>query len=62
MKTDLLNRTKNFSILIIDLVEKMDYSITKKIVSNQLTQRSKWIDGNNCFYFKENELKNLQSF
>ena len=38
MENDLKDRTKRFSISIINFVELMDYSISKKIVINQLVR------------------------
>jgi four helix bundle protein len=38
MSKELQNRTKKFSLAIIDLVEKIDYSISKKIVVTQLVR------------------------
>jgi len=38
MENDLKDRTKKFSLSIIDLVEQMDYSISKKVVMNQLVR------------------------
>jgi four helix bundle protein len=36
MSTELQDRTKNFSLSIIGLVEEMGYTITQKVVVNQL--------------------------
>jgi four helix bundle protein len=38
MSKELQDRTKRFSLSIIDLIEKLDYSIAKKAVSNQLVR------------------------
>jgi four helix bundle protein len=46
MSKDLQNRTKNFSLSIIDLVEKMDYSISKKVVINQLVRSATSVGAN----------------
>jgi four helix bundle protein len=46
MKNDLKNRTFNFSISIINLVEEIDYSQTKKIVTNQLARSATSVGAN----------------
>lgn len=38
MSKELQDRTKKFSLSIIDLVERMDYSLTKKVVMTQLVR------------------------
>lgn len=44
MSKELQDRTKKFSLSIIDLVEQMDYSIAKKAVMNQITaQELLWV-------------------
>ncbi|PKP24548.1 MAG: four helix bundle protein [Bacteroidetes bacterium HGW-Bacteroidetes-2] len=46
MSKELQNRTKLFSLSIIDLVEKMDYSISKKAVMNQLVRSATSVGAN----------------
>ena len=46
MNTDLKLRTKHFSLSIIDLSEKMDYSIAKKVVVNQLVRAGTSVGSN----------------
>ena len=46
MNIDLKLRTKLFSLSIIDLSEKMDYSIAKKIVINQLVRAGTSVGSN----------------
>lgn len=46
MNNDLKDRTKSFSLSIIDLVEKMDYSISKKAVINQLVRSATSVGAN----------------
>ena len=46
MKNDLKDRTKRFSISIIDLIEQIDYSITKKVVTNQLVRAATSVGAN----------------
>ncbi|HOF16697.1 MAG TPA: four helix bundle protein [Bacteroidales bacterium] len=46
MSKELLNRTKNFSLSIIDLVEKIDYSISKKVVMTQLLRSATSVGAN----------------
>jgi four helix bundle protein len=46
MNKDLKLRTKQFSIAIIDLSEKMDYSIAKKVVINQLVRSGTSVGSN----------------
>ena len=48
MNTDLKLRTKQFSLSIIDLSEKIDYSIAKKIVVNQLVKAGTSVGSNYC--------------
>ena len=46
MNRDLKERTKQFSLDIIDLVEKIDYSMTKKVVTNQLVRSATSVGAN----------------
>ncbi|MBI3142233.1 MAG: four helix bundle protein [Bacteroidetes bacterium] len=46
MSKELQDRTKKFSLSIIDLVERMDYSITKKVVMNQLVRSATSVGAN----------------
>ncbi len=46
MKNDLKERTKRFSLSIIDLVETMEYSISKKVVMNQLVRSATSVGAN----------------
>jgi len=46
MNTDLKIRTKQFSLSIIDLSEKIDYSIAKKVVANQLVRAGTSVGAN----------------
>jgi len=46
MKNNLKERTKAFSLSIIDLVEKIDYSISKKVVMNQLVRAATSVGAN----------------
>ena len=46
MSKELLNRTKHFSLSIINLVEKIDYSISKKIVITQLVRSGTSVGAN----------------
>lgn len=46
MSKELQDRTKTFSISIIDLVERMDYSSTKKVVMNQLVRSATSVGAN----------------
>jgi four helix bundle protein len=46
MSKELQNRTKAFSITVIDLVEKMDYSISKKVVMTQLVRSATSVGAN----------------
>ena len=46
MSKELQDRTKRFSISIIDLVEKMEYSIAKKVVFNQLLRSGTSVGSN----------------
>jgi four helix bundle protein len=48
MNTDLKLRTKHFSLSIIDLSEKMDYSIAKKVVVKQLVRAGTSVGSNYC--------------
>ena|SRR5688500_6371040 len=46
MSKELKNRTKIFSIAVIDLVEKIDYSISKKVVMTQLVRSATSVGAN----------------
>lgn len=46
MSLELKNRTQSFSISIIDLVEKMEYSISKKVVFTQLVRAATSVGAN----------------
>lgn len=46
MNTDLKKRTFNFGIAVINLVETIDYSQTKKIVTNQLARSATSVGAN----------------
>jgi four helix bundle protein len=46
MKTDFKSRTFEFGIQIIDLVEQIEYSQTKKIVTNQLARSATSVGAN----------------
>ena len=46
MDTDLKLRTKYFSLSIIDLSEKVDFSIAKKVVVNQLVRAGTSVGAN----------------
>ena len=46
MNKDLKLRTKQFSLSIIDLSEKIDYSVAKKIVVNQLVRAGTSVGAN----------------
>ncbi|MCF8267554.1 MAG: four helix bundle protein [Ignavibacteriales bacterium] len=46
MKNNLKERTKAFSLSIIDLVEKIDYSLSKKVVMNQLVRAATSVGAN----------------
>jgi len=46
MNTDLKLRTKLFSLSIIDLSEKIDFSIAKKVVINQLVRAGTSVGAN----------------
>lgn len=46
MSKELQDRTKKFSLSIINLVEKMDYSITKKVVMNQIVRSATSVGAN----------------
>lgn len=46
MSKELQDRTKIFSLSIIDLVERMDYSMTKKVVMNQLVRSATSVGAN----------------
>lgn len=46
MSKQLQNRTKAFSLDIIDLVEKMDYSIPKKVIMTQLVRSGTSVGAN----------------
>lgn len=46
MGTELKNRTKKFSLSIITLVEEMEYSLSKKVVLNQLVRSATSVGAN----------------
>ncbi|MBP6397917.1 MAG: four helix bundle protein [Saprospiraceae bacterium] len=46
MSKELQDRTKKFSLSIIDLVERMDYSLTKKVVMTQLVRSATSVAAN----------------
>lgn len=46
MSKELQNRTKKFSLTIIDLVENMDYSVSKKVIMNQLVRSATSVGAN----------------
>jgi four helix bundle protein len=46
MSKELQDRTKNFSLSVIDLVEKMNYSISKKVVMNQIVRSATSVGAN----------------
>lgn len=46
MSKELQDRTKKFSLSIIDLVERMDFSMTKKVVMNQLVRSATSVGAN----------------
>lgn len=46
MSKELQDRTKKFSLSVIDLVERMDYSITKKVVMNQIVRSATSVGAN----------------
>jgi four helix bundle protein len=46
MSEELKNRTKKFSLSIIDIIEKMDYSISKKVIMNQLAKSGTSVGAN----------------
>ncbi len=46
MYSDLKERTKQFSLDIINLVESIDYSMTKKVVTNQLVRSATSVGAN----------------
>lgn len=46
MSKELQDRTKKFSLSIIDLVERMDYSMSKKVVMNQLVRSATSVGAN----------------
>jgi len=46
MNQDLKERTKTFSLHIIDLVESFDYSISKKVVTSQLIRSATSVAAN----------------
>lgn len=59
MSQDLRDRTKRLSLSIIDLVEKMDYSMTKKIIMNQLIKCGTSVGAN---YRASNRARSDQEF
>lgn len=46
MSKELQNRTNRLSLSIINLVERMDYSITKKVVMNQIVRSATSVGAN----------------
>jgi four helix bundle protein len=46
MSKELQDRTKKFSLSIIDLVVRMDYSLTKKVVMTQLVRSATSVAAN----------------
>lgn len=46
MSKELQDRTKKFSLSIIDLVERMEYSMSKKVVMNQLVRSATSVGAN----------------
>ncbi len=46
MSKELQDRTKRFSLAVIDLVERIDYSITKKVVVTQLVRSATSVAAN----------------
>ncbi|MBS1651663.1 MAG: four helix bundle protein [Bacteroidetes bacterium] len=46
MSKELQDRTKKFSLSIINLIEEMDYSISKKVVMNQLVRSATSVGAN----------------
>ena len=46
MSKELQDRTKKFALSIINLVERMDYSMSKKIVMNQLVRSATSVGAN----------------
>ncbi len=46
MNVNLKDRTKKFSLAVIDLAEKMDYSISKKVVMSQLVRSATSVGAN----------------
>ncbi|MFT7344494.1 MAG: four helix bundle protein [Lentimonas sp.] len=46
MSENLKSRTKEFSLSIINLVEKMNYSITNKVIANQLLRSATSVGAN----------------
>ena len=46
MSQELKIRTQSFSLSIIDLVEKMDYTISKKVVFTQLVRAATSVGAN----------------
>lgn len=46
MSKELQERTKKFSLSIIDLVERMDYSMSKKVVMSQLVRSATSVGAN----------------
>lgn len=46
MSLELKNRTRNFSLSIIDLVERMEYSIARKVIYTQLVRAATSVGAN----------------
>lgn len=46
MSKELQDRTKKFSLSMINLAERMDYSMTKKVVMNQLGRSATSVGAN----------------
>lgn len=46
MRVELKNRTQKFSITIIDLAEKFEYSISKKVIISQLVRAGTSVGAN----------------
>ncbi len=46
MSKNLQDRTKKFALLVIELAEKIDYSVSKKVVSTQLVKAATSVGAN----------------
>jgi len=46
MSKELQDRTKKFSLSIIDLIDKLDYSISKKVIATQLVRSATSVAAN----------------